>query len=748
MKIKSLALALTLAIASSFSGNVLPVEAATSNSNVDLTHELDVEELSPTELVVTNPNTEGFTVVPEEATVSISSFIVPSVNDTIYNGCEEATSAIRAMMSNRVRNFSVSCYSDSSSGAFDMRDYLQAHLFDETASSKEGDYLYWNLHKYSIQFDIARAGEKYIVTSEMEVEYLSNAAQEQEIDNIVATALSSKGDIGSQGAKNKYEQVKAIYKFICDDFDYVMDDDNHSTYSALGRHQTVCQGYATSLYRLCRDSGISSRVIASQTHGWNIVQLGSLYYLCDATWEDTDNIDGYAEYFLKGTSTFPSDSAHESLSNYTNVSFTSVYPIDVNDYVYNESTTEETTTEETTTEETTTEETTTEETTTEETTTEGPGTTEPPVTTEDSTTEEVTTESYTTEQPTTTEANVIYEDDYLSITKETGKASEDETYKPAETPSTEEWTTPQHSGNNKYEIEGEQHVSPQKPAHNGGNHSNNGAGNTTSPSSTTESHVTTESSTTEGTTTESIDEEPNTISVAIKVNGESLDESLEWEDDNLTSIRIAGLNNVKISCYAAGKELTGDSEIEANDNIEAIKISADEDLSYAVKTKQLGWLDFTKGEYAGSLGTDDYLVGIKFKFDNVEDGNYTALVGKVDTAACEHSELLFRLFTDKWSDKLSNGAISDNKDGINAIRISADGVTYSVRTDKWLPEVSSGVLAGDIYGDNYVTGLKISGKDIMFRVKTADGLWSDWFNSGDSVVDENAYIIDVQIYQK
>ena len=346
-------------------------------------------------------------------------------------------------------------------------------------------------------------------------------------------------------------------------------------------------------------------------------------------------------------------------------------------------------------------------------------------------------------QPATTEADVIYEDDYLSITKETGKASEDETYTPAETPSTEEWTAPQHSANNKYEIEGEQHVASQKPAHNGGSHSNNGAGNTASPSSTTENHVTTESATTEGTT-----EEPNTINVAIKVNGESLDESLECEDDNLTSIRIAGLHNVKISCYAAGKELTGDSEIEANDNIEAIKISADEDLSYAVKTKQLGWLDFTKDEYAGSLGTDDYLVGIKFKFDNAEDSSYTALVGKVDTAACDHSELLFRLFTDKWSDKLPNGAISDNKDGINAIRISADDVTYSVRTDKWLPEVSSGVLAGDIYGDNYVTGLKISGKDIMFRVKTADGLWSDWFSSGDSVVDENAYIIDVQIYQK
>ena len=408
MKVKYLAVALTLAVVSSFSGNTLPVKAATGNDNVDLTHELDVEELSPTELVITNPNTEGFTVVPEENTTSISSFIVPSVSDTIYNGCEEATSAIRSLMANRVGNFSVSCYSDSSSGAFDMRDYLQAHLFDETSSSKEGDYLYWNLHKYSIQFKIARTGDRYIVTSEVEVEYLSNAAQEQEIDNIVATALSSKGAVGSQGAKNKYEQVKAIYKFICDDFEYVMGDDNHSTYSALGRHQTVCQGYATSLYRLCRDSGISSRVIASQTHGWNIVQLGSLYYLCDATWEDTDNVDGYNEYFLKGTSTFPSDSAHESLNNYTNVSFTSTYPIDVNDYVYNDSTTEETTTEETTTEEATTEDT------TSEITTEGTDTTEPPVTTE-----EVTTESYTTEQPTTTESDVIYEDNCLSITKET-----------------------------------------------------------------------------------------------------------------------------------------------------------------------------------------------------------------------------------------------------------------------------------------------------------------------------------------
>lgn len=39
-------------------------------------------------------------------------------------------------------------------------------------------------------------------------------------------------------------------------------------------------------------------------------------------------------------------------------------------------------------------------------------------------------------------------------------------------------------------------------------------------------------------------------------------------------------------------------------------------------------------------------------------------------------------------------------------------------------------------------------KNVRLIVKTADGLWSDWFSSGDSVVDENAYIIDVQIYQK
>ena len=64
MKVKYLAVALTLAVVSSFSGNTLPVKAATGNDNVDLTHELDVEELSPTELVITNPNTEGFTVLP------------------------------------------------------------------------------------------------------------------------------------------------------------------------------------------------------------------------------------------------------------------------------------------------------------------------------------------------------------------------------------------------------------------------------------------------------------------------------------------------------------------------------------------------------------------------------------------------------------------------------------------------------------------------------------------------------------
>lgn len=112
--------------------------------------------------------------------------------------------------------------------------------------------------------------------------------------------------------KDEYTQVKTVYDYILDNAEYVDSQKYdeaatrgehtvyHSSYSALVMGETVCQGYATAVYRLLRELGISCRVVsgyAGGPHAWNMVRIGSYYYLIDATWDDTPY--GRYDYFLK-----------------------------------------------------------------------------------------------------------------------------------------------------------------------------------------------------------------------------------------------------------------------------------------------------------------------------------------------------------------------------------------------------------------------------------------------------------------
>lgn len=54
----------------------------------------------------------------------------------------------------------------------------------------------------------------------------------------------------------------------------------------LPDYEPVCEGYARSLQLLCHQAGIPCVVLHSNSHMWNAVQVGGIWYVVDSTWND------------------------------------------------------------------------------------------------------------------------------------------------------------------------------------------------------------------------------------------------------------------------------------------------------------------------------------------------------------------------------------------------------------------------------------------------------------------------------
>ena len=98
------------------------------------------------------------------------------------------------------------------------------------------------------------------------------------------------------GEKGKYNKIKAIYQWMCDNIDY---DTSYSTFSADECVQTkkgVCQSYCELLYQLAKAVGIKSEIIYGRTknakgeisagaHTWILAYTSSKKgILLDPTW--------------------------------------------------------------------------------------------------------------------------------------------------------------------------------------------------------------------------------------------------------------------------------------------------------------------------------------------------------------------------------------------------------------------------------------------------------------------------------
>ena len=199
---------------------------------------------------------------------------------------------------------------------------------DESSTGQEGDALLYGYAGCNVSYSTA-GYIKYTMS------YHSNAEQEAKLTEAVAVAMTKLQLNGLSEAK----KIIKIHDYICNNVDYAYNSTEEQIYTAYGALCTgkaVCQGYAVLFYRLCKEAGLSVRIISGTgnggTHGWNIVRIGSKYYNVDCTWDGQD-ADTYNEYLLKSEADFR-DHTRESWKvadshylDYTSAEFNTQYPM-------------------------------------------------------------------------------------------------------------------------------------------------------------------------------------------------------------------------------------------------------------------------------------------------------------------------------------------------------------------------------------------------------------------------------------
>lgn len=213
-----------------------------------------------------------------------------------------------------------------------MADALFDSAIAHTGDPKGGDYLLWHYKSWYAPVSYQSLGGKCRITVTYQMEYLTTAAQEKEMDIAVQALLDQLNVYNA----SPYDKVTAIYDYMCSNITYNYDDDmlNHTAYAALINHSSVCQGYVTLFYRLALSLGVDCRVVSGigngGPHGWNIVKLNGKYYNLDATWDaPRKRVELPYDYYLRCDANFLD---HARDAAYLTPEFLQTYLMDTVDY--------------------------------------------------------------------------------------------------------------------------------------------------------------------------------------------------------------------------------------------------------------------------------------------------------------------------------------------------------------------------------------------------------------------------------
>ena len=248
-----------------------------------------------------------------------------------FSDYDSAVSYLRKQMVSReteiTLNFPASWFDSHKDGLYYDLLY-DAMKCDDSSTGQEGDALLYGYAGCSVSYSTA-GYIKYTMS------YHSNAEQEAKLTEAVTAAMKTLQLNGLSEAK----KITKIHDYICNNVDYAYNSTEEQIYTAYGALCTgkaVCQGYAVLFYRLCKEAGLSVRIISGTgnggAHAWNIVRIGSKYYNVDCTWDGQDAAT-YSNFLLKSEADF-TDHTRESWNvagshylDYTSAEFNTQYPM-------------------------------------------------------------------------------------------------------------------------------------------------------------------------------------------------------------------------------------------------------------------------------------------------------------------------------------------------------------------------------------------------------------------------------------
>ncbi len=245
--------------------------------------------------------------------------------DAYCDTMEEAQAYVREKMVARVNSITVYLPAALQTENTFNTLWQGAKAHSEDGTGQEGDTLEfsWTYLSYSY----GRSGAYYRYT--FNLTYDTTLEQEEALTEAVNKALA---DMNLNG-KSQYEQIKTIYNYICDNVDYDYSYTKYSAYNAMMDHTAVCEGYAMLFYRMCKDAGLSVRMISGigngGRHAWNIVKIGNVYYNLDATWDGQGTVTN-DNWFLKNAEDFVD---HARDAEYDTEAFHAAHPMSKTSWV-------------------------------------------------------------------------------------------------------------------------------------------------------------------------------------------------------------------------------------------------------------------------------------------------------------------------------------------------------------------------------------------------------------------------------
>ena len=150
-------------------------------------------------------------------------------------------------------------------------------VFMEALESAD-DYDHYNYHGY--EFSMYGSPNNFDLT--MNISYLTTKSQETEVSEKVTQLLTG---MIKDGMSND-RKVKLIHDWVVKNVMYDQTLSEYSAYAGFLKGTTVCNGYSLMIYKMLKQAGVNTRIITSETHAWNLVQLHNNYYHLDSTWDD------------------------------------------------------------------------------------------------------------------------------------------------------------------------------------------------------------------------------------------------------------------------------------------------------------------------------------------------------------------------------------------------------------------------------------------------------------------------------